>query len=184
MPVMLGHRGWRRPLSDLTRPNCAAVFFSRGAHNPPPQDIELWRPEYSAERKAALQRLHRRGFAIWARRFNVSYRTGILLLLAGVTVALVHPGAIGVGRSIAIAVAAAGFLGELGWVLATWLLRGSPGTAYKRPARRAARRCPGSLVEAVAAPSAARARLRPACSDRGHPGAAAEGRGARGAAAS
>jgi len=94
-----------------------------------PEEIELWRPEYPAERKAALQRLHRRGFAIWARRFNVSYRTAILLLLAGVTVALVPPGTIGAGRSIAIAVAAVGFLGELAWVLATWLLRGSPGTA-------------------------------------------------------
>jgi hypothetical protein len=95
-----------------------------------PEDIELWRPEYPAERKAALQRLHRRGFAIWARRFNASYRTGILLLLAGVTAALVPPGTIGAGRWIAIAVAAAGFLGELAWVLATWLLRGSPVTAY------------------------------------------------------
>jgi hypothetical protein len=95
-----------------------------------PEEIELWHPDLPREQKVGLQRLHRRGFKIWSYRFNLSYRTGILLLLAGVTVALVPPGDIGRGRYLAIAVAAAGFLGELCWVLATWVLRGSPTAVY------------------------------------------------------
>jgi hypothetical protein len=60
-----------------------------------PQEFEEWRPEYPPERKHALQHLHRRGFTLWAARFNFCYRAGILLLLAGVVVAVIPPGTIG-----------------------------------------------------------------------------------------
>lgn len=95
-----------------------------------PADVEEWRPQHPLERKVALQRLHKHGFLLWGSRFNFWYRAGILLLLAGVVLAVVPRGTIGTGRYVAIAVAASGFLGELCWVFATWLLRGSPGTAY------------------------------------------------------
>jgi hypothetical protein len=95
-----------------------------------PEDIELWRPEYPPERKLALQRLHKLGFDTWARRFNFSYRAGILLLLAGIALALVPRGPITTVRYLAIAVAGGGFLAETCWVFATWLLRGSPTMAY------------------------------------------------------
>jgi hypothetical protein len=95
-----------------------------------PEDIDLWRSEYSRERKLALQHLHKLGFDIWAGRFNVAYRAGILLLLGGIALALVPRGSIGPVRFLAIAVAAAGLLAELCWVFSTWLLNGSPSMAY------------------------------------------------------
>ena len=95
-----------------------------------PQDIEAWRPNYPLERKIALQRLHSQGFRIWVRRLNRWYKIAILLLLAGLVLALVPPGEVGAGRLLALVVAGIGFVGELGWVLASWVLTGSPGSAF------------------------------------------------------
>jgi hypothetical protein len=95
-----------------------------------PEDIDLWRAEDSHERKLAVQHLHKLGFDIWARRLNVAYRAGILLLLGGIALALVPRGSIGAVRFLAIAVAAAGLLAELCWVFSNWLLNGSPSMAY------------------------------------------------------
>jgi len=97
-----------------------------------PQDIDLWRPDYPAKQKLAIQRLHMRGFDIWSSRFNRFYRVGILLLLAGMTFTLVPRGDIGPVRSLAIALAAAGFIAELVWIAAIWLLKGSPVGAYDK----------------------------------------------------
>jgi hypothetical protein len=95
-----------------------------------PQQLGEWHPEYGPERHVAIQRLHLQGFSIWAARFSRVYRLSILLLLAGVAVLLVPSGVIGVSRWVAIAIAIAGCLAETLWLLAIWVLKGSPVSAY------------------------------------------------------
>jgi hypothetical protein len=95
-----------------------------------PEDVTTWRPQYPRARQVALQRLHQLAFRIWARRANRSYRAGIMLLLAGVGLALVPPGSISAARGAAIGVIGIGFVGELLWMAAQWLLSGSDDLVY------------------------------------------------------
>jgi hypothetical protein len=95
-----------------------------------PQEIEMWRPGYPAERRIALQRLHKGAFDTWSARSVWCYRAGILFVMAGVAVALVPEGSVGLGRWVSIAVLAVGFVGELLWIGAGLLLVGSPNFVY------------------------------------------------------
>jgi hypothetical protein len=95
-----------------------------------PQEIEMWRPAYPAERRIALQRLHKCAFDIWSARSVWCYRAGILFVMAGVAVALVPEGSVGLGRWLAILVLALGFVGELLWIVAGLVLVGSPNFVY------------------------------------------------------
>jgi hypothetical protein len=95
-----------------------------------PDDIRLWRPEYPSGRMHALQRLHTAGFMKWNARMNWLYRAGMMLLLLGVTLSLVPPNHISWGRWVAIGVAVTASMLELLWILASWLLAGSPSMAY------------------------------------------------------
>jgi len=95
-----------------------------------PEDIKLWRPEYPSGRMHASQRLHSVAFYKWNGRMNRSYRTGIMLLLVGMTLSLIPPHHVGWGRWLAIAVAIVASLLELFWIAAIWLLDGSPTMAY------------------------------------------------------
>jgi hypothetical protein len=95
-----------------------------------PDELRQWHPEYAQGRMHALQRLHARCFQRWNGRLNRSYRAGIVLLLLGVTFALVPPGHVGWLRSLAVAIAAAATAAELLWIGSTWLLAGSPTMAY------------------------------------------------------
>lgn len=95
-----------------------------------PPELSEWHPEYEPARRVAIQRLHQEGFSIWARRFSRVYRVAILLLLAGVAVSLVPPGGVGLSRWFAIGIASAGCVAEAGWIVAIWLLKGSPVGAY------------------------------------------------------
>ena len=78
----------------------------------------------------ASQRLHSVAFYKWNGRMNRSYRTGIMLLLVGMTLSLIPPHQVGWGRWLAIAVAIVASLLELFWIAAIWLLDGSPTMAY------------------------------------------------------
>ena len=57
----------------------------------------------------------------WAKATRRLYNLGILLLLAGVTTAVVPPGSISHQRAVVIAIGAVGFLVELGWVIGSWM---------------------------------------------------------------
>jgi hypothetical protein len=95
-----------------------------------PDDFKLWHPDYPPVRTQALQRLHNLGFSEWNSRLNRTYRGAILLLLLGVTFALIPPGHIGWSRSVSVAIAALACVAEASWIAATWLLYGSPTMAY------------------------------------------------------
>ena len=95
-----------------------------------PEEIRMWRPGYEPARQIALQRLHMAAFNTWSARSVWTYRAGILLVMAGVAVALVPKGSIGLGRAAAIAVLGIGFLGEVLWILAGLFLAGSPNFVY------------------------------------------------------
>jgi hypothetical protein len=95
-----------------------------------PSELEEWWPDDPEERKHAEQRAHAQGFATWAGRLRLTYRTGILFLLVGIAMTLVPPGGIGVARWFAIAIAFAGVALELLWIVSGWLLVGSPTCAY------------------------------------------------------
>ena len=90
-----------------------------------PSDIREWWPNTPDSDLRTIQRLHRRGYAIWRKRFHASYRVGILLLLSGLALTLLPPGHVGPLRWLAILIASVGFLAELGWIAANRILEGS-----------------------------------------------------------
>lgn len=95
-----------------------------------PDEIRTWQPDYEEWRLYAEQWVHRRGFDIWNRRFAFSYRFGILVFLAGVSLTLLPPDPVSTARWGAIGVAVAGFAAEALWILSSWILAGSPTAAY------------------------------------------------------
>ena len=84
-----------------------------------PSQIEEWweKPERVRQRLRREQRYHRHHYKLWAERAALAYNAGILLFLGGFTLALVPPSSLGNWRLVAFAVAAAGTVLELGWVL-------------------------------------------------------------------
>jgi hypothetical protein len=95
-----------------------------------PSELNDWRPDEPDSRKHAEQRLHAKGFALWARRLSWAYRWGILSLLAGVTVLLVPPGDPSAWRWVAIVAAVVGWLLEAMWIASGWVLKTSPISLY------------------------------------------------------
>ena len=102
-----------------------------------PDDIRLWRPNYTSGHMHALQRLHASGFMIWNARMNRAYRAGITLLLIGVTLSLVPRGHVGWVRALAVVVAVAASVLELIWIAAIWVLDGSPTMVFDDQADKA-----------------------------------------------
>lgn len=95
-----------------------------------PSEIEEWHPNDTPQETHDDQRIHRRGFKLWARRLRFTYRLGIVTLLAGVTVALVPVTDMNSLQKVAVLIAAIGLALELSWISAGWLLRGSPMALY------------------------------------------------------
>ena len=95
-----------------------------------PSELSEWRPNDSDSRRRAEQRLHVKGFGVWARRLSGRTDGGILSLLAGVTFVLVPPGDPSASRWVAIVIAAVGWLLEAMWVASGRVLRGSPTALY------------------------------------------------------
>ena len=95
-----------------------------------PDEIRTWQPDYEEWRLYAEQWVLRRGFDIWNRRFAASYRFGILVFLAGVSLTLVPPDPVSTARWAAIGIAVAGLAAEALWILSSWILVGSPTAAY------------------------------------------------------
>ena len=87
-----------------------------------PTEISDWWPGVADEKLVNIQRLHRRGYRIWDRRFRATYRGGILLLLLGLGAALVPKGSITWGRGIALGVAVGGLAIECVWIAANYVL--------------------------------------------------------------
>jgi hypothetical protein len=91
-----------------------------------PSDLEAWWPDLNHpvrwKQVRSEQWAHERVYQLWALRFRLTYRGGILFLLAAVPVLLVPEGSIGIFRGMAIALAVIGFFGEVIWVAAGWLL--------------------------------------------------------------
>ena len=95
-----------------------------------PSDLAEWHPHDSPKRMHAEQRLHRRGFDIWAPRFRWTYRAALLSLLTGVVFMVVPPGNVHGSKWLAIVAASIGWLAEALWIFAGWVLRTSPVALY------------------------------------------------------
>ena len=91
-----------------------------------PADIFEWEPSADPKWRYDVQRLHMKAFRLWANRFRLTYRTGILLLLASVAVILIPNGDVSTPRVVAIVLAWLAFLAELLWITAGWIVQGSP----------------------------------------------------------
>jgi hypothetical protein len=111
-------------------------FFAR-AYTVHASDMVAWWPDHANEDRHRLlvaeQKAHAQQHAIWATRFRRAYNFGVLLLLVGVSVALVPPHDQGsaTARWLAVAIAGAGAVGELYWVVALW----APGLGPADPRR-------------------------------------------------
>jgi hypothetical protein len=95
------------------------------AYSTTPQEISDWLPGDDELRLRTIQRLHRKGFRLWTRRFHTTYRIGLLLLLLGLADALVPKHGIHAFHALAIAIALAGCGVECLWIGANWVLRNS-----------------------------------------------------------
>jgi hypothetical protein len=95
-----------------------------------PDDVRMWFPDKPRADATRLQKVHYLNFLNWAHRMNWAYRLGILFLLSGAAVTLVPKGAAGVGRETAVAIVSFGFVLELCWILAGWILAGSPSMGF------------------------------------------------------
>ncbi|HSK15229.1 MAG TPA: hypothetical protein VK915_03580 [Gaiellaceae bacterium] len=93
---------------------CARLFHVT------PAELESWWPDADDPARADLNRREQARLAdshrLWARRAQVLYNGGILLLLAGITVALVPPGPLAPARLAALAVGLLGLAVALLWI--------------------------------------------------------------------
>jgi len=95
-----------------------------------PSEMKEWRSDKDDRWWRNEQRRHRAVFRLWARRLRRTYRFGILLLLAGVSTTLVPSTDMTSWNIAAVAIAGAGFVLELCWMTAGWILHGSPLVVY------------------------------------------------------
>jgi hypothetical protein len=93
-----------------------------------PDDLKMW--EFPRALALQYQKVHYINFHRWIGRMNRAYRFGILFLLSGAAVTLVPRGSAGLGREAAIAIISLGFIVELLWILAQWVLAGSPSLGF------------------------------------------------------
>jgi len=112
-----------------------------------PDDLARWYPaDFANERPTEWLRnrqdSHARQARTWAGRSRAGYHAGILLLLAGVAIAVIPPGHIQAERWAVISVALAGVAGEAGWIayaaFRSFRLSRSVGEPVGRPAGEAA----------------------------------------------
>jgi hypothetical protein len=94
-----------------------------------PAELEMWWPDLNDharwEQVRREQWGHDRLHRSWARRFHVTYRTGILLLLAAVPVVLIPApagAAYDLPRAPAVILAVCALVAELVWICSEWLV--------------------------------------------------------------
>jgi hypothetical protein len=104
-----------------------AMFWARG-YQTTPAEIKAWWPDAADPQRLNMlrdqQRWHAKGFSMWANRARVTYNTGLLCLLAALTVLAVPAGSDGhvaFVRWLAVAVGGAALIAE-----ATWIIGSSP----------------------------------------------------------
>jgi hypothetical protein len=95
-----------------------------------PDQIAQWLPHFGPRALANAQRGHLYEYSRWYRRFAVAYHLGILLLLAGLAVALVPDKDTDEWRYVAIGIALLGGVAELIWI---WAVRRRPKQVFTPP---------------------------------------------------
>ena len=99
----------------------AAVWARR--YDTDPDELLRWWPDHLRDGRPSewlitVQRSHLEQSERWAGRTRLAYHLGIILLLAGTTVAVVPPGQVMFSRWLLVGICALGLAGELLWVVA------------------------------------------------------------------